>query len=191
WILPTLGLWFSSLLSRDEQSRNWLNTRRPNCFWLTGFFNPQGMLTAMKQEVTRKHSKTDKWALDDVVYHTEVTTFERAEQVRTPPAEGILIYGLFLDGATWSKADGTLVESEPKKLFTSLPVLHVNSMSKDLELKSRKELYGSIGPFECPCYKYPMRTDRYIIFMVTMKCPQNRPPRHWGLRGVALLCNTE
>ncbi|KAH9103464.1 hypothetical protein AeMF1_002875 [Aphanomyces euteiches] len=191
WILPTLGLWFSSLLSRDEQSRTWLNTRRPNCFWLTGFFNPQGMLTAMKQEVTRKHSKTDKWALDDVVYHTEVTTFERAEQVRTPPAEGVLIYGLFLDGATWSKADGTLVESEPKKLFTSLPVLHVNSMSKELEMKSRKELYGSIGPFECPCYKYPMRTDRYIIFMVTMKCPQNRPPRHWGLRGVALLCNTE
>lgn len=191
WILPTLGLWFSSLISRDEQSRTWLNTRRPNCFWLTGFFNPQGMLTAMKQEVTRKHSKTDKWALDDVVYHTEVTQFERAEQVRTPPGEGVYIYGLFMDGATWSKQDGTIVESEPKKLFTSLPVLHVNSMSKDLELKSRKELYGSAGPFECPCYKYGMRTDRYFVFMVTMKCPPGRPPRHWGLRGVALLCNTE
>ncbi|RLN87140.1 hypothetical protein BBJ28_00011147, partial [Nothophytophthora sp. Chile5] len=191
WILPTLGLWFSSLLSRDEQNRTWLNTRRPNCFWLTGFFNPQGMLTAMKQEVTRKHSKTDKWALDDVVYHTEVTAFERAEQVRTPPGEGVYIYGLFMDGATWSKADNTIVESEPKKLFTSLPVLHVNSMSKDLEAKSRKELYGSMGPFECPCYKYAMRTDRYFVFMVTMKCPPGRPPRHWGLRGVCLLCNTE
>ncbi|KAF1318062.1 Dynein heavy chain, partial [Globisporangium splendens] len=153
WILPTLGLWFSSLISRDEQSRTWLNTRRPNCFWLTGFFNPQGMLTAMKQEVTRKHSKTDKWALDDVVYHTEVTQFERPEQVRTPPAEGVYIYGLFMEGATWSKQDGTIAESEPKKLFTSLPVLHINSMSKELELKSRKELYGSAGPFECPCYK--------------------------------------
>ena len=38
------------------------------------------MLTAMKQEVTRKH-KAEKWALDDVVYHTEVTTYERVEQV--------------------------------------------------------------------------------------------------------------
>jgi dynein heavy chain len=191
WILPTLGLWFSSLLSRDEQNRTWLNTRRPNCFWLTGFFNPQGMLTAMKQEVTRKHSKTDKWALDDVVYHTEVTQFERAEQVRAPPGEGVYIYGLFMEGATWSKSDGTIVESEPKKLFTSLPVLHVNSMSKDLEMKSRRELYGAAGPFECPCYKYSTRTDRYFIFMVTMKCPPGRPPRHWGLRGVCLLCNTE
>ena len=40
----------------------------------------QGMLTAMKQEVTRKH-KAEKWALDDVVYHTEVTSYERMEQV--------------------------------------------------------------------------------------------------------------
>lgn len=39
------------------------------------------MLTAMKQEVTRKH-KVEKWALDDVVYHTEVTSYERTEQVK-------------------------------------------------------------------------------------------------------------
>ena len=44
----------------------------------------QGMLTAMKQEVTRKH-KAEKWALDDVVYHTEVTSYERMEQVNTTP----------------------------------------------------------------------------------------------------------
>ncbi|CAM9754922.1 unnamed protein product, partial [Sphacelaria rigidula] len=89
WILPTLGLWFSSLITRDEQDRAWLNNGRPTCYWLTGFFNPQasnrrtsliGMLTAMKQEVTRKH-KAEKWALDDVVYHTEVTSYERMEQV--------------------------------------------------------------------------------------------------------------
>jgi Dynein heavy chain C-terminal domain len=41
WILPTLGLWFSSLIMRDEQSRTWLNSGRPNVYWLTGFFNPQ------------------------------------------------------------------------------------------------------------------------------------------------------
>src|SRR3546814_3329033 len=73
---------------------------RPNTYWLTGFFNPQGMLTAMKQEVTRKH-KNDavKWALDDIVYHTEVTHHERVENVKQSPAEGCYIHGLFLDGA--------------------------------------------------------------------------------------------
>lgn len=48
--------------------------------WNTRAPTLQGMLTAMKQEVTRKH-KAEKWALDDVVYHTEVTSYERMEQV--------------------------------------------------------------------------------------------------------------
>lgn len=49
--------------------------------WFSSVTNAQGMLTAMKQEVTRKH-KAEKWALDDVVYHTEVTSYERMEQAR-------------------------------------------------------------------------------------------------------------
>lgn len=51
------------------------------------------MLTAMKQEVTRKH-KAEKWALDDVVYHTEVTSYERMEQVKGVPVRplSLLLY---------------------------------------------------------------------------------------------------
>jgi dynein heavy chain len=190
WILPTLGLWFSSLLSRDEQDRTWLNHGRPDCYWLTGFFNPQGMLTAMKQEVTRQHT-SEKWALDDVVYHTEVTGFERQEKVTSSPAEGIYIYGLFLEGCAWSKQEGTLIESEPKKLFVPLPVLLVSGNIKENEKKVRKDLFGSSGPYESPVYKYPSRTDRYFIFFVDLKCTIDKNPVHWGLRGVALLCNTD
>ena len=189
WRLPTLGLWFSSLLNRDLQYRTWLDNGRPNSFWLTGFFNPNGCLTAMKQEVTRKH-RSEKWALDDVVYHTEVTNIERVEQIRAPPSEGIYVHGLFLEGAAWSRQEGILVESQPKVLFVPLPVLYITGNIKREEDRSRKELFGSIGPYECPVYKYATRTDRYLIFFANLQCTQEKYPNKWALRGVALLCNT-
>ena len=80
----------------------------------------------MKQEVTRKH-KAEKWALNDVVYHTEVTNFERVEQIKAPPEEGIYVHGLSLDGAAWSRAEGNLVESAPKTLFTPLNILYITA----------------------------------------------------------------
>uniref|UniRef100_A0A7S0CEP5 Dynein heavy chain C-terminal domain-containing protein n=2 Tax=Proboscia inermis TaxID=420281 RepID=A0A7S0CEP5_9STRA len=189
WRLPTLGLWFSSLLNRDEQDRSWLDNGRPLSFWLTGFFNPNGLLTAMKQEVTRKH-KAQKWALDDVVYHTEVSNFERADQVKSAPAEGIYVHGLFLDGSAWSKSDGHLVESQPKVLFVPLPILFVTGNVKKDEDKAKKEMFGQLGPYECPVYKYATRTDRYFIFFANLKTTPEKPPNFWTMRGVALLCNT-
>ncbi|KAL3815567.1 hypothetical protein ACHAXA_000299 [Cyclostephanos tholiformis] len=189
WRLPNLGLWFTSLLNRDSQYRAWLGNGRPNSFWLTGFFNPNGCLTAMKQEVTRKH-KAQKWALNDVVYHTEVTNFERFEQIKTPPEEGIYIHGLYLDGAAWSRQESSLVESAPKQLFSPLPVLHVTAVERKLEEKSRKDQFGNIGPYECPVYKYASRTDKTFIFYANLRCTEDKPPSHWILRGACLLANT-
>lgn len=84
WLAPNLGVWFGSLLMRDEQYRSWLKCGRPNSFWITGFFNPQGFMTAMQQEITRAH-KNESWALDSVVVHSEVTEIDNAESVKAPP----------------------------------------------------------------------------------------------------------
>merc|ERR1711871_1114556 len=192
WILPTLGLWFSSLLLRDDQDRTWLMNSRPNSFWLTGFFNPAGMLTAMKQEVCRRHQKeAPKWALDDIVYHTEVTHYNNVDNVKSSPPEGAYVHGLFLEGCGWSKENSQVLESEPKTLYVPLPVLHVTAMLRGDELKSRTTLYDKWGPYDCPVYKYRNRTDRFFIFMVTLRCSQDKNPTFWTLRGVALLCNTD
>jgi dynein heavy chain len=188
WRLPNLGLWFSSLLSRDEQNRNWLNNGRPNSFWLTGFFNPNGCLTAMKQEVARKH-RAEKWALDDIVYHTEVTSFERPDQIKQPPPEGIYIHGLFLEGAGWNASEAHLVESQPKILFGPFPVLLVTANTRKEEERWKKDVFGEVGPYECPIYKYSTRTDRNFIFFANLNCNPEKNPNHWALRGVSLLCN--
>jgi len=189
WILPTLGLWFSSFLARDAQNRTWMDSSRPMSFWLTGFFNPQGILTAMKQEVTRRH-KSESWALDDMVYHTDVTTMNDIVNVKALPAEGLYIHGLQLDGGAWNKPDKMLQEQEPKKLFVPLPVVHVSSSTKTIQTKVNREMFGSWGAYESPVYKYFARTDRFFIFFINLRCTNDKNPVFWGLRGVALLCNT-
>jgi len=58
WLTPSLAGWLKGLGDRHWQLNGWLtsqNRERPASFWLTGFFNPQGFLTSMKQEVTRQH----------------------------------------------------------------------------------------------------------------------------------------
>lgn len=75
----------AELLERNAQFVKWLNKGRPNAFWMTGFFNPQGFLTAMKQEVTRAHKG---WALDQVALHNDVLKLSKEELGNAAPSEG-------------------------------------------------------------------------------------------------------
>ena len=195
WISSTVGLWFGMLQNRYDQNSKWLTSGRPVTFWMHGFANPQGFLTSMKQEVTRKH-RNDGWALDDVIYHTEVTDYERVETVGKPPKEGVYVNGLFLDGCAYSRHDKSLVESEPKKLFAPLPVLYVSGTTKSLRAQRIKSgAYGPNGPYSCPLYRYPARTGRYFICQVDLPSKAvDGPavkPKQWVLRGVGLVITTD
>ena len=50
-IAPTMGAVVRQHLQPPEQLTSWLKDGRPKCFWLTGFFNASGFLTASRQEV--------------------------------------------------------------------------------------------------------------------------------------------
>lgn len=71
WMTPSLAGWVKGLMDRHFQLNNWIAKERPASFWMTGFFNPQGFLTSMKQEVTRQR-KAQNWSLDEVEYTTDV-----------------------------------------------------------------------------------------------------------------------
>lgn len=172
WESSTLGFWFTELLERDKQFRTWcFEVRkfttshrsdhrqfslfissfalkgRPTLFWMSGFFNPQGFITAMRQEVTRAHKG---WALDTVNIHNEVTRMY-PDACNKPPKEGVYVYGLFLDGASWDNKKSLLKESINKVLFTSMPVVHIYAINSTAAKDSRL--------YVCPVYKKPKRTD--------------------------------
>ena len=181
WEALSLGNWFTGLLQRFDQLNKWLNLGRPKAYWMTGFFNPQGFLTAMKQEVNRKHAG-DKWALDDVVMTSEVTHPPKDfESLKEAPAEGVFIYGLYLDGCSWSGRENRMVDSEPKKLFNALPVLYVTGM----QAKDRKK----VGIYEAPTYRVKARKGYNFITTFSLRTEDDKSK--WILRGVGILCSID
>ncbi|XP_072307391.1 dynein axonemal heavy chain 5 [Eucyclogobius newberryi] len=187
WASASLGFWFSEFLERNLQLNAWICSGRPNMFWLTGFFNPQGFLTAMRQETTRLN-QAKGWALDSVLLGNDVTKLMKEDVLAPPPEDvgGVYIYGLFLDGAGWDRRSAKLTEAPAKVLFTPLPVVHVyavNSSDGSKMADSRRPA----SSYSCPVYKKPRRTDLNYIFSVSLRTSQ--PPEHWTLRGTALLCD--
>ena len=135
------------------------------------------------------HKKPEKgqeaWSLDDVVYKTEVKEKEKDfESIKENVTEGVLIHGLFLEGCRYNKS--ALDESEGKKMFAPLPILYVTATAKKGKGTDAERMNTS---YSCPVYKYPRRTDKYLVFRVNLPCEQG--PHKWKLRGVALLCSTE
>ncbi|XP_017775151.1 PREDICTED: dynein heavy chain 8, axonemal [Nicrophorus vespilloides] len=175
WASSSLGFWYTEFIERDLQFKTWCFSGRPPSFWMTGFFNPQGFLTAMRQEVARAHKG---WALDQVTLHNEVTKSIR-EEIKVPPPEGVFVYGLFLDGAGWDRRHSRLTESINKVLYTLIPVVHIyaifSTAPKDPKL------------YTCPVYKKSNRTD--LNYITPLWLCSAKPPEHWILRGVALLCD--
>lgn len=67
------------------------------------------------------------------------------QSIDKKPDEGVFIRGLFLEGARWNPSKQSLDESEPKKLFSEMPVIHL------LPVQHRAETTS--GVYRCPVYK--------------------------------------
>ena len=126
--------------------------------------------------------KNENWALTvcGARWDTEIMN---PDNIKSAPKEGLYVHGLFMDGAA-----GT--HDARKRIFSPMPIMLVTAVTK----ASKKALtsggnYGPFGAYDCPVYKYPIRSDKYFIFTV-MLATQDHKPLHWTLRGVALLCAT-
>jgi dynein heavy chain len=51
------------------------------------------------------------------------------------PSEGVLIHGLFLEGAGWHKVERKLEDSQPKELYYQFPIIHVTAIEVKRDAK--------------------------------------------------------
>ena len=92
---------------------------------------------------------------------------EPREDLKERPENGCYIYGLFLEGARWSKEEHKLAESRAKELYTEMPVM------KMIPAENRKE--PESGIYVCPMYKTLTRAGGYNYCPITLNfCHQEQ-----------------
>ena len=211
WLSPNASSWFEGLKIRAERLREWLscsNDVRPP-FFLPGLLKPQGFLAAFRQEFFKLKKKSpgnakefEKLALDqiDLSYapdrlETDPTKLSRQAKAKDR-MENILVYGLYIEGAIWGggSKEGYL-DDDPnpnsRNTIIKFPVITVKGTIIN-ENKAANVLGPTNASYSCPLYKYPKRTDKYLITDIKLKISGgDRDDKFWQRRGVALLCNKE
>ena len=110
--------------------------------------------------------------------------------------ENILVYGLYIEGAIWGggSKEGYL-DDDPnpnsRNTIIKIPVITFKGIIIN-ENKAANVLGPTNASYSCPLYKYPKRTDKYLINYIKLKISGgDRDDKFWQRRGVALLCNKE
>jgi len=199
--LKPLGSWCDDLYARVAFMQQWLQQGPPSCYWLAGFFFPQGFMTAVLQT----HARKTTIAIDTLGFRTEITehfknsplvpakfAFSQESDELPTPDNGVYIYGIFLQGARWS-VEGHLEDSKPGVLFDQLPVIWLDPI---VQTGAKRDPYTAQEPgkYRCPLYKTSTRagtlstTGHSTNFVVALDIPSLESEDNWVRRSVAMLC---
>jgi dynein heavy chain len=210
WPSSDVSMWTNDVKQRRAQLDVWAKTGRPAHFWLPGFFNPQGFLTGVRQEITRSKNESMKgnnsasvWPLNQVEARFDVRGYfytegvEREDRDPGVDARSVLIYGLFLDGAAWQTGPmKKLIDAPLGEGPQRMPVILVSAGLEGEKVVEQQQqpmgLPGAKKPerkapnvYSCPLYKYYSRTDNNFICNIQLPCEEK--DTFWRLRGTCLL----
>jgi dynein heavy chain len=183
--LMPLGAWVNDLIARCEFIDTWIKNDKPPVFWISGVFFPQAFLTGTLQNYARSHHKS----VDSLAFSFHVLDMVVSE-LTTSPSDGVYIHGLFLEGCRWDASQHSLADSRPRKLFTSMPVMHL--LPQEVTIAERKRVKPDV--YVCPVYKTLTRagtlstTGLSTNFVMNVEIPSNVPQKKWIKAGVALFC---
>ncbi|XP_038822889.1 dynein heavy chain 6, axonemal-like [Salvelinus namaycush] len=183
-----------------------LKNRKPRSYWLSGFFFPQGFLTAVLQNSARQNTvPVDSLSF---TYHVQPVDESSSSWSKVadktkllfegpaPPDEGVLVYGLYLDGASWDPVSHTLQELQHNIKHCPVPEIHFLpcQVSEDAVAVPTTESPGDLQFYDCPLYRTFKRAGFLSSsgistnFITAVSLPTLVCPTHWVFRGTALLC---
>lgn len=189
----TLDAWVEDVLVRAKELDRLQahGTRIPSVF-LGGLMNPEGLLAALCQESI---SPTNP----NPVLRVEMTSRDK-DHLREPPADGIFIHNVSLEGAAWDGGKlrdlGPGVAASKKHM---LPLLHLTYAPPPAPVFSRAVPAAGAGAATPPMYSLPVyQTPRRrpsgingdvggtgIVLTVDVPCESSHEVFKWTVRGVA------
>ncbi|KAI8619311.1 dynein heavy chain and region D6 of dynein motor-domain-containing protein [Chytriomyces sp. MP71] len=186
--LKPLAAWVKDLHLRVSELADWIDNGQPSSFWLPGFFFPQGFLTGVLQNMARKHNIP----IDSLLFAYKVSNYEDGDPTISkdvngqlyPDEDGVLIRGLFIEGARWDRERKELQDSFPMEMYSPMPLMRFIPS----QIPQREA-----GLYVCPLYKTLARagtlttTGQSSNFIVPVNLPSDRPQDYWISKGVALL----
>ncbi len=107
----------------------------------------QAFLTGAKQNYARKH----RIPIDLIDFRHTVT--DGLSEGASPPEDGVLCGGMFLEAAGWDPIGRHLCESEPRTLFVQLPPVHFRPLKNG---EADEEVRGT---WDGRCHLFSVRLD--------------------------------
>ena len=178
---------------------------RPNCppiFFISRLFFPQAFLTGIQQNHARRH----KLAIDTLKFgfrfRDELHDGTDGKQAMTEYVdEGVLITGLYFEGASWDYDSHIMVAPRPRELFCYAPpiqlTVHQKKMANGVEVEDDGDLPAGMHVYKCPVYKTTNRagvlstTGHSTNFIFEIDVPTTQDPHSWTKAGVAMFCALE
>ncbi|KAL4464296.1 hypothetical protein ABPG72_011341 [Tetrahymena utriculariae] len=177
--LKPLSSWTQDLNERITFLQNWIDHGTPQIFWISGFFFPQAFITGMLQNYARKNII----AIDKISFKFDIIDSKTHNDIKEKPDTGCYIYGMFIEGARWDHHSHQLQDSNPKELFSNLPLIHLVPVVNRVVQKT--------GFYSCPLYKVVSRagtlstTGHSTNFVMFLELPSDRDESIWIVAGVA------
>jgi len=178
--MKPLASWIDDLVDRIKFLQDWYDNGTPAVYWISGFFFPQAFMTGTKQNYARAHVI----AIDKLSFDFKVLDDTSHKDIKEKPEAGCYIYGMYLEGCKWDYENHCLTESDPKKLYSEFPLMHL--------VPVQDRVIPKTGIYNCPTYKVLSRagtlstTGHSTNYVQNTELPSVHPEDKWIRAGVAL-----